>query len=305
MVSKNKIYSIKMKILSKVKVLLRAIEGYGYKLLVDLNLLEIPNLNNNSSDIIISLTSYGRRVSKCIVYYTLISLLRQTEQPQRIILWLSENEWKNETLPNKLQKLRDKGIEIRFCLEIRSFKKLIPCLEFYPDCNIMTVDDDIIYTKDTLSIVAEAHRKNPTAVVCLNASMPVIDNGLPSCYSSWEGLKHSSNGMLIFPVGCGGILYPKGALHSDVIRKELFTKLCPYADDIWFWFCSLRNNTEKYFVKKPNHDLSFDAIYQYFHKGSALTHTNRFQHANDKQFYDLFRYYGVRINSNGNLDFFN
>lgn len=57
----------------------------------------------------------------------------------------------------------------------------------------------------------------------------------------------------------------------------------------------------KLFERKSQLDYSFNALYQYFHKGSALTHSNRFGHANDKQFSDLFAYYGVRVDRYGNL----
>lgn len=275
--------------------------GYGYKYMVDLGVLKIPYLNNHNCDIVVSLTSYGRRVADCVVYYTLVSLLRQKEQPSRIIMWLSESEWNNDKLPRKLKKLIDRGVEIRYCKEMRSYKKLIPTLKICPDSNILTVDDDIIYTKDTVSLVWRMYKQIPNTVICLNASMPIIKNGIPSNYASWNSLKKSERGLCIFPIGCGGVLYPKGALHRDVMREDVFTKLCPYADDIWFWFCCLLNETDKIYLRKPYSDLSFDALYQYFHRGAALTHINRFQHANDKQFKDLFEYYNVSISVGGNL----
>lgn len=287
--------------LSKFKVLCRAIKGYLYKWLVDLGIISVPDLKNNACDMIVSLTSYGRRVSEGVVYYTLVSLLRQNMQPSKIILWLSESEWNDMTLPKKLKALRSKGIEIRYCKDMRSYKKLIPTLALEPERNVMTVDDDIIYTKDTIKVIWEEHKKFPNAIVCLNASTPLIVDGIPYNYAKWDGIEFSINGMMIFPVGCGGTFYPLGSLHNDVMSEDLFMKLCPLADDIWFWFCGLLTETEKVFVKKSSSDLSFDALYQYFHQGSALTHTNRFEHANDKQFKDLFEYYRVVINDRGEL----
>lgn len=287
--------------INKIKVLLGAIKGYVYKWLVDLGLISIPEMKGNDCDIIVSLTSYGRRVADGVVYYTLVSLLRQIVQPARIILWLAEDEWNDEKLPKKLKQLRDKGVEIHYCEDIRSYKKLIPTILFFPNSNILTVDDDIIYSKDTVKKVWLEHKVNPNAVICLNASIPIIEKGVPTQYARWKDLKKKDSGMMIFPVGCGGTFYPAGSLHSDVIRKDLFIKLCPLADDIWFWFCGMLNKTEKNFLGKSGAALSFDALYQYLHKGSALTHTNRFEHANDKQFKELFEHYGVFVDSKGNL----
>lgn len=285
--------------LGKFKILWNSLIGYIYKCFVDMRLLRIPDLKG-THEVVVSVTSYGRRVSNEVVYYTLVSLLRQSEQPQRIILWLAEDEWNDEILPKKLLKLKDKGIEIRYCKDICSYKKLIPTLKICPNTNVMTVDDDVIYRTDMIQEVWKKHLEKPSAIVCMNASEPIVENGIPKYYSKWQKIQNNAIGMTIFPVGVGGILYPSGSLHSDVMREELFMKICPMADDIWFWFCGLRNSTEKIYIKKKYQDLSFDALYQYFHKGSALTHTNRFEHANDKQFKDLFEFYDIKL-LNGRL----
>lgn len=280
---------------SKLRILKNSIIGYIYKWMVDLQLLKVPELGQSSCEMIVSLTSYGRRVSHGVVYYTLVSLLRQKLQPRRIILWLSESEWCDATLSKKLSTLKDKGVEIRYYKNIRSYKKLIPTIQLCPNDCIMTVDDDIIYTKDTVEVIWQEHLKSPKAIICLNASLPIFENGVPSYYIQWRNLQASEKGITVFPIGCGGTLYPSCSLHSDLIREDLFMKLCPMADDIWFWFCGLLNKREKIFIKKSSSDLSFDALYQYFHKGSALTHTNRFEHQNDKYFRTLFDYYSVAV----------
>lgn len=292
-----------MSIIIKLCSLKNSIIGYFYKWALDLGLLRVPQLGYTSCDVILSLTSYGRRVKDCIVYYTLVSLLRQKLQPKRIILWLSEEEWNDESLPKMILRLKEKGIEIKYCKDIRSYKKLIPTIQLYPNDCIMTVDDDIIYTNDTVDVVWQEHLKNPKSIICLNASVPLIEDGVPSHYIQWKELNAYSSGMALFPIGCGGTFYPFGSLHNDLIREELFMRLCPRADDIWFWFCGLLNNTDKIFVLKTHTDYSFDALYQYFHKGSALTHSNRLEHANDKQFRDLFEHYHAKINNKGKLEY--
>lgn len=286
--------------IEKLKILLSAIRGYVYKYLVNLNILSTPSLSG-SCDIVVSLTSYGRRIADGVVYYTLVSLLRQKCQPQRIILWLAEDEWNDENLPRKIKKLRQKGVEIRYCKDTRSFKKLIPTLLHWPNNNIMTVDDDIIYSRDTIALVWKEHLQNPTEIIGFSTLMPITENGIPSHYAEWKHVSSTEKSLLMFPVGYGGTLYPAGSLNEVVIREDIFMKLCPIADDIWFWFCGLLNNTPKISLKKRSSDMSFDALYQYFHKGSALTHTNRFEHANDRQFKDLFEYYDVIIDNTDKL----
>lgn len=43
--------------------------------------------------------------------------------------------------------LRDKELTIDWYHDIKSYKKLIPTLQKYPDSIIVTADDDIIYRR--------------------------------------------------------------------------------------------------------------------------------------------------------------
>ena len=285
----------------KLSALINSLEGYMYKFAVDTNLSPIPPLTKDYDGIIISLTSYGRRVSNNVVFYTLVSLLRQRVQPSRIILWLAKDEWSDDKLPKKLSSLKDKGVEIRYCDDIRSFKKLVPTLEICPDGNIVTVDDDMIYNSDFISQISEAHQKYPNDIICMDTRIVQLEDGIPTHYDRWGEYAEEVSGKMVFPVGVGGILYPAGSLNKDVLRKDLFMKLCPLADDIWFWFQGLRNSTNKRYVRKKHRDLTFDALYQFFHKGSALTHSNYEEHQNDRQFRDLFEFDGVKVDDKGNI----
>lgn len=286
----------------KIKLFFLAILGYIYKALVDIYVLRIPVLSeDNGSDIIVSLTSYGRRVSSNVVYYTLVSLLRQNVQPSKIILWLAENEWTDDFIPTKLWRLKEKGVEIRYCKDIKSYKKLIPTLQLFPNNTIITVDDDVIYSKDTISALVKEHQKYPRDIICLHAAKIIIEDGIPCHYKKWPDLCSDECGELVFPIGEGGVLYPSGCFTDDILRQELFTRLCPIADDIWFWTCGLLNGTQKRFVTKSGNNMSLDSLYQQFHKGAALTHSNRFENINDMQFKCVFSHYNKRINNQGKV----
>ena len=41
--------------------------------------------------------------------------------------------------------------------------------------------------------------------------------------------------------GVGGVLYPPHSLKADMMDVELFTKLAPSTDDIWFWAAGAAN----------------------------------------------------------------
>ncbi|MDR2194217.1 MAG: hypothetical protein LBP19_07105 [Treponema sp.] len=51
---------------------------------------------------IVTLTSYGRRVGTSLIA-TLQSLVEQTVKPDRIVVWLGNNEWNSGNLPSALQ----------------------------------------------------------------------------------------------------------------------------------------------------------------------------------------------------------
>lgn len=288
--------------LNKLFLLAKCLYGYILKFLIDVGIYKIPTLGQHKEVCaVVSLTSYGRRVKTNVVYYTLVSILRQTVHPSHIILWLAEDEWSDDTIPEKLYALKKKGVEICYCKDIRSYKKLVPTRERFPDDIIITMDDDLIYSNDVLETLYNGHVSHPQSIICLNANMPVIENGVPVSYETWETCKTYQEGNTLFPVGVGGVLYPSGSLHKDAFNEKLFLKLCPIADDVWFWFNGLRNSTAKLFVTKKKLNYAFDDIYQFLHKGSALTHSNCSGHQNNEQISNIFNYFGVRLNEEGNL----
>ena len=41
--------------------------------------------------------------------------------------------------------------------------------------------------------------------------------------------------------GVGGVLYPPHSLNEDMLDVELFSKIAPTTDDIWFWAAAVKN----------------------------------------------------------------
>lgn len=106
----------------------------------------VTNDKYGNTEIIVSLTTYGRRLYR--VHLTIESLMQQSMKANRIVLWLSD-EFK-DTLPQTLLKQTKRGLDIRYCKDIRSYTKLVPSLREFPEATIITVDDDIIYEYDVL-----------------------------------------------------------------------------------------------------------------------------------------------------------
>lgn len=186
--------------------------------------------------VIISLTSYPARFSTLAV--TLQALLGQTVQADRTILWLARGE--DAALPPDVLTLQERGLEIRAdCEQIRSYKKIIPALEAFPDAYIATADDDLYYRADWLAGLT-AHAK-PGCIVAHRAHLIRRTQAGLAPYADWrKNISGDVEGPDVFVTSGGGALYSPGSLHPDVVRENLFMRLCPTADDVWLWWMARR-----------------------------------------------------------------
>lgn len=277
-----------------------SIIGELYKLLINLHIIqpfkEPLNDYQGTPNVIISLTTYGRRIRK--VHYTIISLLRQSYKPDMVILWLDNDNWNDQNLPKSLLKLNEKGLTIEYCEDLKSYKKLIPALQEYPDSIIVTCDDDIYYKKDMLQRLMEAHEKSPNKVIAHRAhQITYKDNGEMDKYNKWPQEISNMEGVNVFPTSGGGTLYKKEFFHSDMCNVELIKNLCPNADDIWNYFMSFLNNTDNLVLPYNGFIyLPLDVFYQSFHKDSNLSNINCDENMNDNQINNIIEYYHLHIN---------
>ena len=237
--------------------------------------------------LIVSLTSYKARFNN--LHLTLRSLLLQETQPDLLILWIAEHE-KND-IPNSVWELEQYGLSIRFCDDLRSYKKIIPALEAYPDSFIVTADDDIYYQPDWLQKLVESWDGDYKTIIAHRAhKIRLDDNGQPVSYHDWKwqvGPEEPADGLII-PTGCGGIMYPPHAFHEDVSKSELFIELCPDADDIWlYWMASLNG------AKAKRSDYDFQMIEWQAHDTDPLWKKNIYGGNNDTYIRKMTSSYGM------------
>lgn len=227
--------------------------------------------NKRKKEITISLTSYGARVNK--VHCVIESLMQQTVKADKIILWLSVDEFKNKNLPKLLKNQEKRGLTINFCEDLKSYKKIIPTLIKHPDDLIITADDDLIYPIDHIERLYNAHIEEPNIIHCNRAHLIKINKSkIIKPYKKWEyETSHQFASKFILPTTGAGAIYFPGCFHEEVLNKNAFMKLCPFADDIWLKMMSAKNNTLcklipfptplKHYVKIPSpHGQSLTAI---------------------------------------------
>jgi hypothetical protein len=244
--------------------------------------------------LIVSLTTYGRRIHE--VFLTIESLFQQFQKANKIILWLAEAEFSRETLPTSLLRAEERGLQIGFCEDIKSYKKLIPTLREYPDDLIITADDDIFYPADHIDRLYKAYKQAPQIISCMRGwGIRLTPEGAVSPYNTWrvptdvDVLKPS---YALFPTGGAGALYFPGCFHPDVLRKDLFMKHCPTADDVWFKTMSLAQDIRCQ-VLLPNQNDSFMRENSNMTAASItpLFDRNSLGSGNDKQIENAFSKY--------------
>jgi lipopolysaccharide biosynthesis glycosyltransferase len=211
-------------------------------------------------NLIVSLTTYPARIET--VHQTINSLLSQTFSPSAIILWLAKEEFPEgeKNLPNNLLKLKSKGLSIKWCHNIKSYKKLIPALKAYRNNIIVTADDDIIYKSSWLEQLVASYIQYPNCIHCSRAHKVRFDEtGMLMSYREWpREIKNSNPSFKTFFTGCGGVLYPPNSLHNDVTNENDFMELCGSGDDIWFWGMAVLKGSKIRVV--PEIDFSLDFI---------------------------------------------
>ncbi len=226
--------------------------------------------------LIVSLTSYGKRLDK--VHLVIESLMQQTLKPNRMILWLAEDEFKDKEVPLLLQGMQSRGLEIRFCPDYKSYKKIIPTIQIAPDADVITFDDDILYPQNVIEKLVEGHRKYPDAIIAMRAHrITTGEDGAIRPYVCWKWLVTGGPSYDLMSTTGFGTYFPNGCFHKDFCDPELFMNLAPSADDLWCKFMSLLNGTKYYAMDSAMLD---DYVIMY---SEGLFNQNVLNGENDRQ----------------------
>ncbi len=191
--------------------------------------------------VVVSLTSIPSRLKQ--IHLTLRSLMAQSVRPVTIVLWLNEDL--KDQLPESLTHLTGDLLDIRYSPLSCSHRKLIHSLDAFPEHCIVTCDDDVMYPGNWLERLWQEHERYPDQIIANRCNLITYDsddNTLP--YREWikqvpPGTSHPA----LMPAGYGGVLYPPHSLRPEATNADLFLKLAPKADDLWFKAMSYLNGT--------------------------------------------------------------
>lgn len=184
-------------------------------------------------EVIVSLTSFPPRFPT--LHLTLRTLLRQSVRPDRLVLWIAHHDLAH--LPPSVRKLERRGVEIRACEDLRSFKKIIPALEVFPEALIVTADDDLYYDRHWLEDLLSEVRPHAHEVVCHRACrFPTTERRMSTLREWVQGVADHESTLPsrdLFPSSGAGAVYSARVFHADVTDRQLFNKLTPMCDDTW------------------------------------------------------------------------
>lgn len=247
--------------------------------------------------IFISLTTYPARIESA--YYAIRSILDQTIRPNKIILTLVKEEFPQgeDSLPQNIISLKEKGLIILWASEnLRPHNKYFYSMQEYPSALIITIDDDILYPRDTIKKLIKCYKKFPYAISALHTDKFTFENNRLCNYS--KAIINYKKEIYIpksdlLAEGFAGVLYPPSILPQETFRKDLILKHAPIADDIWLKCIELKNNIPVVRAAR-NHNVIVLPQFQ----ESALFLQNREKKLNDKQLADSQSALKINIHSN-------
>ena len=249
--------------------------------------------NEKNPEYIVSLTSFPARIKT--LHIVIESLIRQSQKPDRIILWLSKEQFEGkEVLPPYLLEQENRGLEIRFVDDdLRPHKKYFYAMQEYPEANIITVDDDIFYPPYMIERLVKTHHKYPTCICCNRAVDFTFENDVLKSYLEWNPVDKKMATMpnfKILPTGVGGVLYPPNSLNKELLfNTDIIKKTCLNGDDLWLNLMARLKSTRTVICGKR---IGFIPILSTM--GVALSRDNII-HGNDKQISQLIQYFGKDV----------
>lgn len=259
--------------------------------------LSCKNNPYDFGEIFVSLTTYPARMESA--YYAICSILDQTVKPNKIILTLIKGEFPEgeSLLSQNILSLKEKGIEILWATDnLRPHNKYFYSMQKYPNALIITIDDDILYPRDTIEKLIRCYKRHPKAISAFHTDKFFIRNNQLDKYSK-AAIGYNKDiytpRMDLLAEGFAGVLYPPSILPKETFQKDLIRKCAPIADDIWLKCIELKNNIPVVCAaSKQNVQVLID------HQENALFLQNRQMNFNDKQLKKTQDILGISIQSN-------
>lgn len=171
------------------------------------------------------MTSWPARIEN--VPTVLETICKQTVQPDKVVINLSESEFEGRVLPESVDKYI-KGKKGKVLVNwisgtnTKVWKKIIPTFELFPNDAIICIDDDCLYPAEFIETLWNAHLSHPNNPI---TGINYVING---------HLQHS-----------GAASLDKLCYYGDIFKvlkqyPELYNR---HSSDTFFQYMALRNRT--------------------------------------------------------------
>jgi len=260
--------------------------------IVDVARLRYSPRKKNSADgvegVIVSLTSFPERIRH--VWIPIETIFRQSCPPEKVVLVLAEDEFPEKRLPRSILRQVGRGLEILWTKRNgRSYNKLIPVRQAYPNHTVVTIDDDVVYRPDLLSELLAASSAAPDAVIGHRGRIMLYHEGKLAPYATWPKATEYCVSEHLFLTGVGGVLYPPSDLSGELLLDlDLAERLCPTADDIWFWAVARKTGVRLICLGDDRLD---ELLLQRWSR--RLLSVNSTDEGNDQQLLNVIGYFGL------------
>ena len=250
-----------------------------------------PRISARTCDVPISITSWMPR--KDPLPLVLLSMIEQSLRPAAVHVWLCAEDQEMISARHR-DFFAEYGVQFHETDNIGPHKKWLPLIESGHEGSFVIADDDTFYPGDWFgSLVAEG-AEHPDEIIAHRCHQMKVDaHHQFRPYAEWQkgvsGQKESSH--YLFAVGCGGTLVRPAAVTEEFRNRDLISKLCHRADDVWLKAAYIHS---RYKVRKSCYDfpsLNYPGTTQ-----SGLAVTNVDQGENDQQLQQVFQYFDLKLN---------
>lgn len=211
----------------------------------------------------VSLTSIASHID--ILFRTLESLISQTRRPDAIFLHVSSEPYLFDTgfkegsaeRHTLLEWCRahslDVPIHVEWVPNTGPHRKWIPLLSerLNESCFIVSVDDDTVYDSMLIANMLEDYEREKCIISYRGFGSKFRYSIADMTFTQCDPLPASSKHITHFSTGKGGVLFRPEMFKSLAIRGNgwffdaaTYTRLCPFASDVWFNLCRMASGTE-------------------------------------------------------------
>lgn len=199
-----------------------------------------------NAKIVANLTTWTKR-DWCL-HPMLKNLKQQTLYPDRIVLWLSEEEYNKDKLPQSIQKCIDEKLltDVMWVKNNTKGHKRYDCFKYFNDCYNILLDDDILYKPAFIEELVNETKKHQNCIT-VYSSYSVEYNGVHVTRGQFmKEPSHKNNfmaGLCCFPP----YIFPFDAYENESMRNEYVLN----CDESWY---------RPFFIK---HDIKINVMYQW------------------------------------------